>query len=126
MTGGPVMEKLLKARSRDAVRSRSLSGKPARLLKTGWTEAWERNDCPGPLPMPLQYMACAEATARIGLAARNPASKARDLIGMPVGQIVSRMNEVKKSSDVIYEFIDEFIETVQRLDGLLEAAEERG
>jgi NAD(P)H-dependent flavin oxidoreductase YrpB (nitropropane dioxygenase family) len=120
------MEKLLAAGSRDAVRSRSLSGKPARLLKTAWTEAWEREDCPGTLPMPLQYMACAEATQRISLAARDPKAKARELLGMPVGQVVSRMNEVKKSSEVMYEIIDEFVETVQRLDGLLEAAEERG
>ncbi len=122
---GLVREKLLAAGSKDAVRSRSLSGKPARLLRTGWTEAWLREDCPGTLPMPLQYMACAEANRRIGLAARNPASRARELIGMPVGQVVSRMNEVKKSSEVIYEFMDEFISAVARLDGMLEAAEER-
>ncbi len=59
MTGGYLMEKLLAAGSEDAVRSQSLSGKPARLLRTAWTEAWLRDDCPGTLPMPLQYMACA-------------------------------------------------------------------
>ncbi len=125
-TGGHVMEKLLAAGSRDAVRSRTLSGKPARLLKTAWTEAWLREDCPGTLPMPLQYMACAEAQTRIGLAARNPNSKARELQGMPVGQVVSRMNETKKSSELIVEMIEEFVDTVQRLDGLLEAAEQDG
>ncbi len=126
MTGGHVMDKLLAAGSKDAVRSRTLSGKPARLLKTAWTEAWLRDDCPGTLPMPLQYMACAEAQTRIGLAARNPDSKARELVGMPVGQVVSRMNEVKKSSELIYELIEEFVDTVQRLDGLMEAAERTG
>lgn len=126
MTGGPIMEKLLAAKPRDAVRSKTLSGKPARLLKTAWTEAWLRDDCPGTLPMPLQYMACAEAQTRISLAARDPKSRARELVGMPVGQIVGRMNEVKKSSEVIYELIEEFVDTVQRLDGLLEAAENKG
>ncbi len=125
MTGGHLMEKLLAAGSEDAVRSRSLSGKPARLLRTAWTDAWQRDDCPGTLPMPLQYMACAEAQTRIGLAARKNA-KARELVGIPVGQVVSRMNEVKSSAELIYEFIDEFIATVERLDGLLEAAKERG
>ena len=57
-------------------------------------------------------------------AARHRLLRARDLIGMPVGQVVSRMNEVKKSSEVIYEFMDEFVSTVERLDGLLAAAEE--
>ena len=48
------LEKLLAADSRDTVRSRAMTGKPARQLRTAWTEAWERADTPGPLPMPLQ------------------------------------------------------------------------
>jgi NAD(P)H-dependent flavin oxidoreductase YrpB (nitropropane dioxygenase family) len=117
-----VKEKLFAARPQDAVRSRSLSGKPARLLRTGWTEAWEREDCPGTLPMPLQYMACSEAQTRIGLAARKDGAKARELIGMPVGQVVGRMTEEVSSADVIYQFIDEFVESVERLQKSLDAA----
>ena len=117
-----VKEKLFGARSKDAVRSRSLSGKPARLLRTAWTEAWERDDCPGTLPMPLQYMACSEAQARIGLAARKEGAKARELVGMPVGQVVGRMSHEMSSAEVIYQFIDEFVESVERLQGMLDAA----
>jgi NAD(P)H-dependent flavin oxidoreductase YrpB (nitropropane dioxygenase family) len=123
---GFLRDKLLSAGSKDAVRSRTLSGKPARMLRTAWTDAWLREDCPGTLPMPLQYMACAEASARIGLAARQPGSRARDLVGMPVGQIVSRMQEVKTSAEVIYQFMDEFVDAVSRLQGMLEAAEKHG
>jgi NAD(P)H-dependent flavin oxidoreductase YrpB (nitropropane dioxygenase family) len=118
-----VKEKLFHARPRDAVRSRSLSGKPARLLRTAWTDAWERNDCPGTLPMPLQYMACAEAQTRIMLAARKQDAKARELVGMPVGQVVGRMTEEKATAEVMYEFIDEFVQTVDRLQGMLDAAQ---
>ena len=117
-----VKEKLFATRSRDAVRSRSLSGKPARLLRTAWTEAWERDDCPGTLPMPLQYMACAEAQTRIGLAARKEGAKARELVGMPVGQVVGRMSHEMSSAEVIYQFIDEFVESVERLQGMLDLA----
>ena len=117
-----VKEKLFAARSKDARRSRSLSGKPARLLRTAWTEAWEREDCPGTLPMPLQYMACAEAQTRIAQAARKDGAKARELVGMPVGQVVGRMNEEMSSADVIYQFMDEFVESVERLQGMLDAA----
>ncbi len=117
-----VKEKLFAASARDAVRSRSLSGKPARLLRTAWTEAWERPDCPGTLAMPLQYMACAEAQTRIGLAARKP-GKARELVGMPVGQVVGRMNGELTSAQVILEMMQEFVETVGRMNELLEAAE---
>ncbi|MCP4005273.1 MAG: nitronate monooxygenase [bacterium] len=121
-----VKNKLLAAGSRDAVRSRSLSGKPARLLRTAWTEAWLRDDCPGTLPMPLQYMACAEAQTRIGLAARKPGAKARELVGIPVGQVVSRMVDEETSAQLIYRFMEEFIECVERLNGMLTAAEDRG
>ncbi|MFP8875091.1 MAG: nitronate monooxygenase family protein [Myxococcota bacterium] len=117
-----VKEKLFAARPKDAVRSRSLSGKPARLLRTAWTEAWEREDCPGTLPMPLQYMVCAEAQTRIGLAARKEGAKARELIGMPVGQVVGRMTQEMSSADVIYQFIDEFVEATERLQATLDAA----
>jgi len=117
-----VKEKLFAARPKDAVRSRSLSGKPARLLRTAWTEAWERDDCPGTLPMPLQYMACSDAQTRIGLAARKPGAKARDLVGMPVGQVVGRMTQEQSTADVVYQFIDEFVESVDRLQGMLDAA----
>jgi len=121
-----VKEKLLRAGSKDAVRSRSLSGKPARLLRTGWTEAWERPDCPGTLPMPLQYMATAEASARIGYWSRSEKSRARELLGMPVGQVVSRMNQEQGSAEVVRGFIEEFVDTLERLNGLLDAAESRG
>ena len=123
---GHVMDKLLAANSDDAVRSKTLSGKPARMLKTAWTEAWLRDDCPGTLPMPLQYMVCAEPSLRIGLSARSGNPKAQELIGMPVGQVVSRMNQVKASAQVVEDFIDEFVDAVGRLDGFIEAAEKHG
>ncbi len=97
---GHVLDKLLAADSSDAVRSKTLSGKPARMLRTDWTEAWLRDDCPGTLPMPLQYMVCAEPSARIALSARSGNPRAMDLIGMPVGQVVSRMNQVKSSAQL--------------------------
>src|SRR5262249_60818561 len=56
-TDPSAMQRLFDADARDAVRSRSLTGKPARMLRTEWTAAWERDDCPGTLPMPLQFMA---------------------------------------------------------------------
>ena len=52
-----------------------MTGKPARQLRTPWTEAWDGPDSPGPLPMPLQFMLTADAQARIDTtrAASDPA-----------------------------------------------------
>ena len=49
-----VKEKFLRAGSGDTVRSRSITGKPARQLRSAWTEAWDDPANPEPLPMPLQ------------------------------------------------------------------------
>ncbi len=118
-----IVEKLLAAGSRDTVRSRAMTGKPARQLRTPWTEAWDGPGSPGPLPMPLQFVLTADATARIHHFARKPGSRAAELLGFPVGQVVSRMNQVKASHEVIYELVDEFVDSVKRLEGLLERAE---
>ena len=59
------VEKMLAANSRGTVRSRSMTGKPARQLRTAWTDAWERDDTPEPLPMPLQGIVFSEAARRI-------------------------------------------------------------
>ena len=58
------METYLAASSRDTVRSRSFTGKPCRMLKNDWTDAWEAEDTPDPLPMPLQMMVAIEAVSR--------------------------------------------------------------
>src|SRR5262249_28553497 len=56
---------LLAATSSDTVRSRIYSGKPARLLKNRWTDAWSEPGAPDPLPMPLQNILVSEAHQRL-------------------------------------------------------------
>jgi NAD(P)H-dependent flavin oxidoreductase YrpB (nitropropane dioxygenase family) len=114
-TNPVVVEKLLSASSRDTVRSRSWTGKPARLLKTAWTEAWDAEDSPGALPMPLQFMLTAEAMTRMNRYAHVEGSRARELVGMPVGQIVGRMNAVRSARDVIYGMVSDYVDTVSRM-----------
>jgi NAD(P)H-dependent flavin oxidoreductase YrpB (nitropropane dioxygenase family) len=105
-------EALLAATSSDTVRSRIYSGKPARLLKNSWTNAWDEPDAPAPLPMPLQNLLVAEAHQRL-MRSGNP-----DVIPMPVGQIVGRMNEVRPVAEVMASLVAELEETVTKLDGL--------
>lgn len=110
-----LIEKMLRASSTDTVRSRSLSGKPARQLKTPWTEAWDGNESPGTLPMPLQFMLTAEAQTRIHRYAHTEGSRAGELLGTPVGQIVGRMKAVRSSRDVIYSMVEEYVDVVEKL-----------
>jgi NAD(P)H-dependent flavin oxidoreductase YrpB (nitropropane dioxygenase family) len=107
-------DRLLAATSRDTVRSRSWTGKPARMLKTAWTDAWESPESPGTLPMPMQFMLISDALQRINRAG------AGELTTFPVGQIVGTMNQVKPVSRVIYEMVEEYIETMERLGALAE------
>lgn len=101
-----------RASSSDTVRTRIYTGKPARLLKTKWVEAWAEEGAPEPLPMPLQNLLVAEAHNRI-TAANDP-----DVISMPIGQIVGRMNDVKPVAEVMAELVAEFEDTVARLNKL--------
>lgn len=110
------LENLLAAESRDAVRSRSMTGKPARQLRTAWTEAWERPGAPKTLPMPLQGIVFSELAHRVTRA------KSRALSGSPVGQIVSRMNTVRSSREVVREMVEECVEAKDRLDTLFGGA----
>src|SRR5262249_35050771 len=107
------VEKLLAASSRGTVRSRSMTGKPARQLRTDWTDAWEREDAPPTLPMPLQGILFSEAQRRISRAQN------RELTGFPVGQIVGRMDKVRPAKDVIFDMVEEWIDTTQRMAGML-------
>jgi hypothetical protein len=47
-----IREKFLAATSADTRRSRSLTGKPARMLRSAWTDAWDEPDAPAPLSGP--------------------------------------------------------------------------
>jgi NAD(P)H-dependent flavin oxidoreductase YrpB (nitropropane dioxygenase family) len=104
-----VKEKLLAATSSDTVRSRVISGKPARMLRTAWTDAWEAPGSPGALPMPLQGLLVAEAEARIRF------HQSRPLLGTPVGQIVGQMNAVEPVSALIERLVREFRDAAARV-----------
>jgi NAD(P)H-dependent flavin oxidoreductase YrpB (nitropropane dioxygenase family) len=109
-TGDAMKRALVAAGSDQTVRARVYSGKPARLLKTKWTEAWSEPGAPEPLPMPLQNLLVSEAHQRIALA-DDP-----EVVAMPVGQIVGRMNAVRPVAELMAELVAEFDATLDRLD----------
>ena len=109
MGSSAVQRALLKATSSDTVRSRIYSGKPARLLRTKWTDAWSAPGAPDPLPMPLQNVLVGDAHLRIA-AADDP-----DVVAIPIGQIVGRMNEVLPVADIVAGLVSEFEVAAERI-----------
>jgi NAD(P)H-dependent flavin oxidoreductase YrpB (nitropropane dioxygenase family) len=114
-----VKAKMLAATSSDTVRSRSRTGKPARQLRSAWTEEWDESpDSPGTLPMPLQLVVAEGAMGPIGKAAENGNEGARRLANYFVGQVVGQLNTIKPARQVVYDMVEEFADALERLSAL--------
>ncbi len=111
-----VKEKMLAASSRDTIRSRSRTGKPARQLRSAWTDEWEGPGSPGSLPMPLQMVLAEGAMRQINKLADGGNEGARELANYFVGQCVGLMNTVKPARQVVYDMVQEFADAVERLN----------
>ena len=115
-----VKAKMLAAGSGDTLRSRSITGKPARMLRSAWTEEWDREDTPDPLGMPFQPILTDQALLRINRAAHHEGSGAEQLATYFVGQVVGSMNRTRGTGQVVMDMIEEFIEATEGLAGQLE------
>jgi len=115
-----VKQKFLDASSADTIRSRSRTGKPARQLRSAWTDEWEDPETPMPLGMPMQPVLVDAALQRIDRAAYRKGSGAERLANYYVGQVVGTMNRSKPAAQVVYDIIDEFIEATRSLARQLE------
>lgn len=111
-------EAYAKASSRDTVRSRSFTGKPARMLRNDWTEAWEQPGNPKPLGMPLQYMVSGMAVK----ATHRYPNETVDVAFNPVGQVVGQLTKVEKTATVIQRWVQEYLEATSRLEQFNAAA----
>lgn len=110
-----VKEKMLAANSRQTVRSRSRTGKYTRQLKSAWTDAWTAEEAPDPLPMPLQGVLAGAAFRKINQLAQSDHAGAKQLVNYYVGQGVGLMNETVSARTVVYEFMEDFANAVERL-----------
>ena len=114
-----VKEKMLQASSSDTVRSRSRTGKHSRQLKSSWTDAWESESAPEPLPMPLQPMVAEPALAKVNQLAEGGHDGAVNLATYWVGQGVGLMTESLSAGTVVQEFKQDFINAYERFEGFL-------
>lgn len=119
-TNPVVKEKMLLASSRDTVRARSRTGKPSRQLRSPWTDAWEAEGAPTPLPMPLQSLVSEPPLRTIDKLSQGDNQGAKDLATYWVGQGVGLMNESMSAGQVVQEFKEDFVAAYERLAANLE------
>lgn len=105
-------EQLFRAASEDAVVSRALTGKPCRLLRSAYTEAWDQAGAPKPLTFPLQSILAGEPLRR--------AERARRLEywTYAVGQIVGDMKSETTVRQIFADLLTEYVETIEQVGGL--------
>ena len=114
-TSPVIKEKFLQASSRQTVRSKARTGKYSRQLVSPWTEAWEAEDAPSPLPMPLQSLVSEAPLAKVTKLAESGHKGARQLATYFVGQGVGLMNESLDARTVVREFMEDYLKATERL-----------
>lgn len=110
-----VKQKLVAATSRDTLRSRCLTGKPVRQLRTDWVQAWESPQAPAPLPAPLQGMLVRNTMTGIF------EGKVEPVMGTAVGQVVGQIDRIRPARALMDDLIEGFADSASRLAALLDA-----
>ena len=119
-TSPVVKEKYVQASSRSTVRSKYRTGKYSRQLRSPWTDAWEAEDAPEALPMPLMSLVSEPALRKVNKLAEGGHPGARQLATYFVGQGVGLMNSIQDTRTVVREFIEDYVAAVERLNGTVE------
>lgn len=109
-------ESYLKATEEDTVRSKSWTGKPCRMLKNDWTEAWEKDPNIKPLGMPLQGLVSGDAIRRTHKYAA--VGECQKVAFNPVGQVVGQIKHVEKSGKVVERLLTEYVDALERVNTL--------
>jgi NAD(P)H-dependent flavin oxidoreductase YrpB (nitropropane dioxygenase family) len=108
-------DKMIEARSSDTLRTKLRTGKPCRMLRSAWFDAWEAADAPEPLPLPLMLMMSTPALLKAERVAEAGSRSARDLVTYPVGQGVGLIDGVRSATDVVQDFKLDFADAFERL-----------
>jgi len=100
------VDKLAAAGSGDTVISRSESGKTFRMVRTGWSELWERPDAPEPLKMPFQDVLVGDLLGAIDEHDIEP------LIHSGAGQSIGYFDRVRPVQEVMDELVSDASKTL--------------
>ena len=106
----------LLASSRDTIRSKSRTGKYSRQLRSAWTDAWEADGAPWPLPMRRQARVTGRALRKVTQRAESGHEGALLLATYWVGQGVGLMTDSLSTKAVVYDFIEDYLAAVDRMN----------
>ena len=109
-------ESYMSATSEDTLRSRSWTGKTCRMLKNEWTEAWDREDTPDPLPMPLQGYLTFDAVRRTHKYAGS--GECQKVAFNPVGQVVGQINEIESCRDIVFRLLTQYSDALDHVNAI--------
>jgi len=107
-----VKRRIFASGSKDAVITKSMTGKTMRAVRSGWTDAWGRPDAPPTLQMPLQSVMVAEALTRIRR------SGSYELTSYPAGQVIGQMHGETSVRQVFNDLLTQYAETLERLESI--------
>jgi NAD(P)H-dependent flavin oxidoreductase YrpB (nitropropane dioxygenase family) len=102
-------KKFIAARSQDAIQRKYDTGKPLRVLRSKWTDAWDAPGAPEPLPLPQQKLLVIPALKRLELA------NAVDYMGYMSGQIVGRIKKEQTIREIMEDMKTELQEVIDRM-----------
>ncbi len=94
-------DKLIRAASDDTVITRAHSGKPCRVVRSAFSDAWAAPGAPEPLPMPYQQALIGELLAAI------EQHEPPDLIYEAAGQSVAWLHSIEPVATVMQRLLDE-------------------
>jgi NAD(P)H-dependent flavin oxidoreductase YrpB (nitropropane dioxygenase family) len=100
---------IMAASSDQTVRSKCLTGKPVRMLKSGFTEAWEAEDAPEFLPMPVQSLLVVDANNRFEKYEMN------DMLTYPAGQGIGMLKTDRSTRQVMIQMMEDYIGCLEEM-----------
>ena len=106
-------ERLLAAKSSDAILSKVWSGKNCRILRSKWTEAWDEPGAPPIMGFPMQLALTYQTMRRVTHA------RAKEVLTYPVGQIIGQVDQSHSVRQIFYEMLEEFADTAERFSGIV-------
>ncbi|MEO7379524.1 MAG: nitronate monooxygenase family protein [Sphingomicrobium sp.] len=119
-----VKRRLVDAAAEDTLRTRAMTGKPSRLLRTAWVDEWERPDTPDPLPNPLHAVAIGPYVARIEKAAASPSASPNEgpgaLAPTAAGQVIGLLKAETSCRQVVSDMLEGCVDSLARVQSLLE------